>query len=768
MNVITRATVAALLVLIALTSTSFAQPQRQSPARPRPKATPGPTPPPTFETLIPADSYKIYAEVRGVGQLIQSHTVNEILDPVLKLGAGSKELKTFVTWLNAQADEVTTSRMLVAVAPARTALPDVLLAVEFATEADADKIAKPLDDALGQLFANPAHTTETAGEGSAGTKETTVKPDLHVERVGSLILLTSSPLNLNQLKFKGSKPLFDDNNFRITRNRFNSEPIFVYLDFKTMDRHDAEQRKEREARHQADLERIRKEKAAAKPTEEDETTPSTESSYTITQEVVQNPIFPEPPATTEPPPPNPLSTAVSMMVPSFFALQSNSPDAVGLALSFEGDSFDIRALLINQPGEKSDVVPFLPILIPGQPILPESPNILPASTEIFVTMSLDLPQLYSTLSRPRPNQFAPVSGRDFPAASQPPSSPFAALEDLLKIKIKDDLLPLLDSEIALAVPLNGLSFVGLPGSPLVVSETKPDDQEVGGKSGLAILISVKDKDAIRALLPKLVEAVGFKGANLFAQTERRDDTELVSYGNMFAYAFIGKFLVLSSDAATTRNIVDSYLKRETLSGDSNFRAYTRWQPRPAHGQIYISPALMESYKAGAEQPSTRLNEQARTLLTRLAITPQPITYSLSNEGFGPLHELHLPKNLVLLAIAGISGALNPSPEQRNEAMVLSALFMIGYAQDQFKSNKGNGSYGTLEQLIAENLISKERIERSGYRIDMTVSGDGFELSAVPLEYGRSGTMSYFLDQTKILRGADRNGAPATKSDPPIY
>ena len=74
----------------------------------------------------------------------------------------------------------------------------------------------------------------------------------------------------------------------------------------------------------------------------------------------------------------------------------------------------------------------------------------------------------------------------------------------------------------------------------------------------------------------MVEALGFKGANAFANTERKDDTELVSYANFFAYAFIGNFLVISSDAAATRHVVDSYLKHDTLASDSNFRSYTRW------------------------------------------------------------------------------------------------------------------------------------------------------------------------------------------------
>ena len=65
------------------------------------------------------------------------------------------------------------------------------------------------------------------------------------------------------------------------------------------------------------------------------------------------------------------------------------------------------------------------------------------------------------------------------------------------------------------------------------------------------------------------------------------------------------------------------------------------------------------------------------------------------------------------------------------------------------------------------MVSKEMLEISGYKLEITVSGDKFEVSAVPLEYGKTGTMSYFIDQTHVLRGGDRNGAPATSSDTPI-
>jgi hypothetical protein len=39
---------------------------------------------------------------------------------------------------------------------------------------------------------------------------------------------------------------------------------------------------------------------------------------------------------------------------------------------------------------------------------------------------------------------------------------------------------------------------------------------------------------------------------------------------------------------------------------------------------------------------------------------------------------------------------------------------------------------------------------------------------VPSEYGKTGTMSYFIDETMVLRGADRGGASAISSDPSIH
>jgi hypothetical protein len=396
-------------------------------------------------------------------------------------------------------------------------------------------------------------------------------------------------------------------------------------------------------------------------------------------------------------------------------------------------------------------------------------------------MSLDLPQMYAEISKPEPRIVDTRSRRPtLEVRDVPPESPFAAIEARLKISLKDDLLPLLGSEVAVRLPASDANALGLPGivvgtstapasanSTLVVSSPTASLSPESTNSAPVVAIAVKDKDGLRALMPKLLDNFGFKGASSLMQTERREDTELVSFANVFAYAFVGNFILISTDAASTRHVVDSYLKHETLSSDIQFKNSTRWQPRPLQGQIYISPALMEGFKSWANRPSAQISDQVRTFLTRASAVAQPITYSLSNEGLGPLHELHIPRNLILMAVVGISGEVNPTPIVQNERMAIGMMFTIVHGEDEYKKKNG-GAYGTLEELIAADLVPKDIIEKSGYKFDLTVNGDKFEVSAVPLEYGKTGRLSLFLDTNHTLRGGDKGGASASASDPPIY
>ncbi|HXS02387.1 MAG TPA: hypothetical protein VN724_17585 [Pyrinomonadaceae bacterium] len=772
MNVIKRTAAPMLLLLLALTTPVIAQQKRPTP-KPPPRATPAPTPPPTFDTLVPADSYTIYGEVRGAGQVIRSSALTDLLEPILKLSGPPKEFKTVVKWLNAHSEEVMTSRLLVAAWPTVNAkqAPQTLIAIEFASADEATKFAGTLNDFLPAIM--PAPTPEPSPKSADTTATDKPKPatppdpGFHLQRMGSLIVITQRPWTMKQLKPAGSKLLAEDPSFRAARNRFATEPLFLYLDTKAIEREETEQQKHFEEMRRAEEERIKREQAETKiePKKSEE---REEPSF-----VPKKDVQPQLSATIEAVPfeetkegqePDPISTAFTTIGSSFFQGETSYPEGVAFALSFEGDSFDLRALLVNQSGTKTDALPFVPMLITGPALSPEAPNIFPADTELLATMSLDLPQIYAAMSKPQPKQvFTRSQGPAVETKEVQPESPFVAIEQKLKISLKDDLLPLLGSEVALRLPMKDANIIGMPG--VITGMPATTDPKLNNAAPV-LAIAVKDKEGLRALMPKLIDGLGFKGASSLMQTERREDTELVSFGNVVAYAFVGNFIVLSSDVAATRYVVDSYLKHETLSSDIQFKNSTRWQPRPLHGLLYISPVLMEGLKTWTQQSSALVTEQVRSFLSRASTVSLPITYSLSNEGLGPLHEIHIPRNLILMAVAGISGEVNPTPVVQNERMAIGMMYTILSAEEQYKQ-KNAGAYATLEELMAADLVPKDMIERSGYKFDLTVSGDKFEVSAVPLEYGKSGRLSLFLDQTHILRGGDKSGVAASSSDPPI-
>jgi hypothetical protein len=110
----------------------------------------------------------------------------------------------------------------------------------------------------------------------------------------------------------------------------------------------------------------------------------------------------------------------------------------------------------------------------------------------------------------------------------------------------------------------------------------------------------------------------------------------------------------------------------------------------------------------------------------------------------------------------------------NERLAFQMLNGIRAAQ-QWYSNWGANDYGTFQQLQFSNLyrIPMEIDRFQGYVYTLTlVPRNGalpphFEVIAVPEQYGVTGIKSFYADESFIIRGGDRNGAPATAQDPRI-
>jgi len=111
----------------------------------------------------------------------------------------------------------------------------------------------------------------------------------------------------------------------------------------------------------------------------------------------------------------------------------------------------------------------------------------------------------------------------------------------------------------------------------------------------------------------------------------------------------------------------------------------------------------------------------------------------------------------------------------NEKCVISDLRTLHSAQITYSQTIGNGNYGTFSQLYESSLINQSLVSGffHGYIFTCTIvartnnTPASFKISAVPANYGASGIRSFFVDEVGVLRGADKNGAPANEDDPPI-
>ena len=184
----TAATMARVLLAISLMAAPLSA-QRRRPAAPKPSPPAKPAQPAlTFETLLAADSYKIYGEVRGVGQLLRSGGINDIVDPVMKLAAPPKEFKTLVRWLNSHADALMTSRLMFAAWPSRPKLPQTLFVIEFPSAEEAQKFEPQLKEFLPKFLPTPAPESSPSpspdkNEPSEGKPREATTAVLHFEAV---------------------------------------------------------------------------------------------------------------------------------------------------------------------------------------------------------------------------------------------------------------------------------------------------------------------------------------------------------------------------------------------------------------------------------------------------------------------------------------------------------------------------------------------------------------------------------------------------------
>ena len=641
-------------------------------------------------------------------------------------------------------------------------------------------------------------------------------PPFYLQRSGAVVALSDSPFTFRDLRRPGAKPLSEEPSFVAARSRLSSETLFVYFNVGRFEQVERRQREEyarlaeaqrtEEARKQqqgtnansdatgavllaGDPREIGNSNANSTMIPPDAAVVvgnanSNTAVLTATGEVelpeIVNPEEAGP--TTTPLTPGEeakmeaqrRSQEFEMMLASVLFSgggplgggnsRSGWPEAIGVGAALEGDAVVLRGLFVNASDEQPlRPIPFLPIVLSGPSLVPEAAGVLPADTDILVSASLDLPQMYDYLaSSLRLLDFAgsAVAGKQggqFDAQ-------LSAFEKDKGFRIKEDLLNSLGNEIAISVPAQWFGGGNMRRQNAAQKKSKRPPQ-----NSPVFLIALNDKKKLQEILPRALASVGLAGVSEQQLIEKRGNVELLTF-TQGTVAFIEQFLVVAPDAETMRWIADSYNERETLASSARFREAVNWQPRQAVGQIYVSSEVLQLVLEDPRQAAEDIDEESiSNLLARRPAEPGAITHVTIKDDRQLIHELRLPKNFLSMLAADLIISQKLAPVRGNESQARWKLHSLAAAQSAYK--EATGRYASLTELETSDARPEyqrdEKYEVEGYEIKLSVSGDKFEATATPTVYRKTGRLSFYIDQTSVIRGGDLNGKAATAADEPV-
>jgi hypothetical protein len=827
------------------------RPARQSPqprrrqTTERPVNTPAPQQPSTqqaqrparnetersFDSLVAAESYGIYAELRSVGQFMRSDEFRravETLQGMTGTGLYEQNIVESLFFFATQNEALKDARLVVAVMPARESIPDALFALEFSSVEAADGFEPKLRNFLSRQFSAlmqraqserareaqarraRADDSATEADGAQPSPDKMFEPPIKIRRVANIIFASDRTFTLKAIGGAPLPSLADDTRFQSVRNRFAGDPIFIYLDIARMGQADARSREKYE-RQRAEHEREAQQNTQSTVVTADPgSNPLPETTVEPSADVITAPTTDE---TTELEPgvaivsdegagagEEPVNVGTDedaalhaqavegtgatvradsgasdfMLAFVFGRLLSGVPrwpEAVGFSVGFDGDDYILRALAHNAQGGRHSIIPLFPAFVSGPVATLEASSVAPAESDIFATASIDWRQVYEMMLKPAP-EFVPPPPEVTPGTeviveeaqpTQTREQSIEMLEKALGFKIKEDFLPALGHEIAFSAPFGWLHV-----TPSYNPRTKPAAANEA-RPGPVILVSLSNTEAMRKMLPRLLAAGAIAASN---NVEKRAGVDINTSGGL-SYAFINNYLAITQETPALRHFVDTMT--QGLGSNQSFRGATAWQPRQKLGQVYISPKMIETFLAEARKWADPSDPELEALLARLNFRPTATSYAVTDEGDGRLfHELRLPKSLLTIFSTQQAVFTRQSSRIQNETMAMTYLRTISTFEEGFKSTTGKGSYASLDELMSRfghpgrwPHLSKDELDKFAYKIEVTLSGTGFYATATPREYGRTSRRSFFIDESGVLRAADRKGEPATADDPPV-
>ena len=385
-----------------------------------------------------------------------------------------------------------------------------------------------------------------------------------------------------------------------------------------------------------------------------------------------------------------------------------------------------------------------------------SVGLLPAATEQLQVFSLDLTRIYDLLDQ---------SFGSLPPAT-PGGSTFASevaeLEGYLGVSVRNDLLPALGTEVAYSGSLDSVF-----GSAPVRKGTKPPIS--------VLLVEVRNPEVVRKAIGNVLTESGSAPAP--ASDYRGVETWTLSG---LTIALTGGFAIAGS-TADVHQCIDAIQTETTLARYPAFSSVAAtW-----HGDtLFATYRAPENESAETPAPSGRDvdAELGPSMFLRVGLSAISTPSTIVRDGTGVHWENTAPVDPLT---AGVNDAIaslfappaKPGEKPSDDTAVVDVLQSAALAEAMFHSKENR--YGTLEELTSDPDIPTgvdvsgivERAAKVGYRFAVTPFGTGdgarFEITATPIEYAKPARMSYFIDQSFVVRAADKQGAPASSEDAAI-
>jgi type IV pilus assembly protein PilA len=147
-------------------------------------------------------------------------------------------------------------------------------------------------------------------------------------------------------------------------------------------------------------------------------------------------------------------------------------------------------------------------------------------------------------------------------------------------------------------------------------------------------------------------------------------------------------------------------------------------------------------------------------------------HARKRHGFS-LIELLIVIAIILIIVTVALPKLNNATRYAHETAALKAIQTINTMQVQYNSQYGRYATSLAElgppasgaatasaaDLIDSNLAAGEK---SGYKFTVTGNQAGYQISAVPVAYGNTGSRTFYSDQSLVVRVND-GPEPATAS-----